>query len=50
MTGTPDRLRVLLADVGEVAGTADGAIRLADQYVPDVAVAVRRAAEENADR
>lgn len=58
MTGTPDRLRVLVADtspffrdtlrevlrstpdidVVAVASTADDAIRLAEQHVPDVAV------------
>ncbi|MDX8141482.1 response regulator transcription factor [Lentzea sp. NBC_00516] len=58
MTGTPDQLRVLVADaspffrdtlrdvlqgaddidVVAVAGTADDAIRLAEQHLPDVAV------------
>lgn len=58
MTGTPDRLRVLVADgspffrdtlrevlqsaddinVVAVAGTADDAVRLAEQHVPAVAV------------
>lgn len=58
MTGTPDRLRVLVADaspffrdtlrevlhsvadidVVAVAGTADDAIRLAEQHLPAVAV------------